>query len=64
MNHDIHATRRDLRAVLADVVEDTCSESDCKMTILVDKNDKALGRKSRCMSCLVREKVRTGIIRP
>lgn len=64
MNHDIHATRRDLRAVLSDVVEDVCSEPDCKMTILVERDHKAQGRKARCMSCLVREKVRTGQIKP
>lgn len=46
-----------LRAVDSDLVQDTCSERDCGMTILVEQEDKESGRKSRCTACLMRAKM-------
>jgi hypothetical protein len=51
------------RAIESDLVQDICSEPACGMTILVEKEDKTKGRKSRCMSCLMRAKVMGGEIK-
>lgn len=62
MNKDIQnrVTRRDMPAMDASMVEDNCSDATCGMTILVDKDLKEQGRKSRCMSCILREKMARG----
>lgn len=52
-----------MQAVDCNLVQDSCSEKECGMTILVDKEDKAAGRKSRCMACLMRAKMAKGEIR-
>lgn len=55
-------TRSDLHAV-SNLVEDTCSEPGCAMTILVDRDLKEQGRKSRCMACIMRNKIARGDVR-
>lgn len=52
-----------MRAFDSNLVEDVCSEPSCQMTILVEADDKAKGRKSRCMACLMRAKVARGELR-
>ena len=59
-NPQTRVTRK-LRAIESDLVQDTCSEPACGMTILVEKDDKAKGRKSRCTACLMRAKIGDGI---
>lgn len=56
------ATRSDMRAI-TNLVEDTCSEKGCEMSILVDREDKEQGRRSRCVSCLMRNKIARGEIK-
>lgn len=55
-------TRTDLRA-FPNLVEDTCSDPNCGMTILVEQDHKQQGRKSRCMSCIMRAKMVKGEVR-
>lgn len=55
-------TRNDLRA-MANLVEDSCSEAGCGMTILVDKSQKEQGHKSQCMSCIIRAKLAKGEVK-
>lgn len=62
MSYKTRATKSEMEAV-ANLAEDTCSEPSCGMTILVDKEDKAAGRKSRCMACLMRTKMVRGEIK-
>lgn len=38
------------------LVMDVCCENDCGMSIMVDKRDKDMGRKSRCTACIMRAK--------
>jgi hypothetical protein len=45
-------TRTDVESV-ANLAEDICAEPSCGMSIWVDKDLKAQGRKSKCMPCLV-----------
>lgn len=56
------ATVTSMRAI-TNLVEDTCSEANCGMTILVDKQDKENGRRSQCMSCLMRNKIARGEVK-
>lgn len=49
-------TKTDLESV-SNLVEDHCVEPNCGMTILVDKDLKQQGRKSRCTACLMRLKL-------
>jgi hypothetical protein len=53
------ATRPDMQAL----TEDQCAEIGCGMTILVDKEDKEQGRRSRCVACLMRNKLSRGTIK-
>jgi len=57
--HQPLVTKR-MEAVNENMVMDTCSEPKCGVTIWVDKDLKAQGRKSRCTSCLIREKIARG----
>jgi hypothetical protein len=50
-------------AAVNDLAEDTCSEPGCGITIMVEKDFKLQGRKSRCISCLMRDKVAKGEIK-
>lgn len=36
---------------------DTCSEKDCGMSIMVEKELKLQGRKFRCTACLMRNRI-------
>jgi hypothetical protein len=47
-------------SAFTNMVEDTCSEPGCEMTILVEKDLKEQGRKSRCVACLMRSKLVRG----
>jgi hypothetical protein len=40
------------------VVLDACCEPDCRIPILVDKEDKESHRQNRCMACVMRAKLR------
>jgi len=42
---------------LANLVEDYCAEPSCRMSILVEKDDKQTGRKNLCTACLMRQKM-------
>ena len=48
---------------LSDLVEDKCANPKCGITIMVDRHDKESGRKSRCVSCVVRAKIAAGEIK-
>ncbi len=39
------------------LVLDTCSEPDCGISIMVERDDKVAGRKFRCTACLMRTKM-------
>ena len=54
---------RKMSAVTENLVEDTCSDARCGMTIWVEKDMKEAGQKSRCMACILRDKLAHGIIR-
>ena len=43
-----------------DLVQDSCSDSRCGVTIWVDKDLKSQGRKFRCTACLLRDKIARG----
>ena len=51
-------TQSTMKAV-SNLVESNCSEASCGMTILVDREDLAQGRKDRCVACLMRAKMGT-----
>jgi hypothetical protein len=53
-------TQSTMKAV-TNLVETQCSEASCGMTILVDREDLASGRKERCVACLMRAKMGAGI---
>jgi hypothetical protein len=55
-------TRSDMQS-FANLVEDSCSEPGCGMTILVEKDEKERGRKSRCTSCIMRSKMFLGEVK-
>lgn len=55
-------TRSDMES-FANLVEDTCADPLCGMTIMVDKDMKEQGRKSRCMSCIMRTKMARGEVK-
>ncbi len=55
-------TRNDLHT-MTNLVEDTCSEAGCGMTILVDKHHKEQGHASQCMSCVMRAKLAKGEVK-
>lgn len=55
-NYRQRATKSEMEAV-SNLVEDTCADPNCGMTILVDKDLKEKGRKSHCISCLMRHKL-------
>jgi hypothetical protein len=65
MNKNIqnHVTRREMPAMDLHLVEDTCAETSCGITIMVDKDLKEQGRKSRCMPCILRDKISRGEFR-
>lgn len=48
---------RTMKAVECDMVLSECSESDCKMSITVDKDDLNKGRKNRCLACIMASKL-------
>lgn len=50
---------KQMKTVTNDLVMDTCAEPDCGMTIMVEKSDKEHHRKSRCVACLMRTKMRS-----
>lgn len=52
-------TQSTMKAV-TNLVESTCSEASCGMTILVDREDMSQGRKERCVACLMRAKMGLG----
>ena len=58
-NAQTRVTRK-MKAVDSNLVQDTCAEPSCGMAILVEKEDKAAGRKSRCVACLMRAKLLRG----
>jgi hypothetical protein len=53
---DIKATRPDVR-IDPTLTLDVCSEAECRIPILVEKDFKSQGRKSLCTSCLIRKKI-------
>lgn len=61
-DYQTRTTRRDLHS-FANLAEDVCSEPGCGMTIIVDKDDKEAGRKSHCVSCLMRNKLTNGDVK-
>lgn len=56
VNYKQCATKTEMEAV-SNLVEDTCADPKCGMTILVDKDLKDKGRKSHCTACLMRHKL-------
>lgn len=56
MNPELKITAR-MEALNATLDTDICCETDCGVTILVDKNDKKQGRQQRCTACLMRLKM-------
>lgn len=46
-----------MKAVQADVTISECCETDCKMTVLVEKSELAQGRKIRCTACMMKAKM-------
>jgi len=59
MDFKTRVTRNDLHAA-TNLVEDTCAEVGCEMTILVNKDLKEQGRQSRCTACIMRSKIAAG----
>ena len=59
-NYEPKVTKR-LEAVDTTLTMSICCESSRGITIMVDKDDLAQGRKQRCTACLMRLKVRQGI---
>lgn len=49
---------KSMEAVNNNLVADVCCEPDCGITLLVDKDEKAQGRKQRCTACTMRMKLR------
>lgn len=56
-NYKQNVTKTEMESV-SNLAEDTCDEPGCGMTILVDKDLKERGRKSRCVSCLMKSKLK------
>jgi hypothetical protein len=49
---------RSMEAIDANLDLSNCCEPDCGISIVVDKDDIAQGRKQRCTACLMRLKLR------
>ena len=56
MNYESKVTKK-LKAVDANLTVTVCCETDCATTILVDKDEKAAGRQTRCVACTMRMKI-------
>jgi hypothetical protein len=56
--NDTNVTRRIKRVDVEDLVLDRCCETDCFVTIMVEKNEKDSGRQNRCTACMMRNKLR------
>lgn len=62
MNKDYSTkSTKSMKAVAADLTVGECCETDCKMTIIMEKNEVAQGRKVRCTACTMKNKIRTAI---
>lgn len=59
MNDYTTRSTKSMKAVAADFVMGECCEPDCKMSLILEKNDLAHGRKVRCTACLMKSKLRT-----
>jgi len=46
-----------MKAVESNVTITECCEPKCGMTILVEKDEVAQGRKTRCMACVMQSKM-------
>jgi hypothetical protein len=58
MNNYQPKVTKSMRAVEDDLALGNCCETDCGISIIVDKDDVAQGRKQRCIACLMRLKMR------
>ena len=57
MNRETKVTKTDLE-IDNSMVLDTCCESGCGISVMVEKDMKEAGRKTRCTACLMRLKLK------
>lgn len=60
MNYEPKITKQ-MEAVNENLTVDICGEADCGISVVVEKEHKASGRQTRCVSCLMRTKIRTAM---
>ena len=53
----MNRSTKTMKAVEANMILTECCESDCRMTIMAEKDEVAQGRKTRCMACMMKFKM-------
>lgn len=57
ISNKMNRSTKTMKAVEANMTLTECCEVDCRMTIMVEKEEMNQGRKTRCMACVMKAKL-------